>query len=63
MTDVSSEFPVATLSYSTELIGDLKLGNAWVFEQLIFGPQPKTQTLPNMILPISSDTQPKSVNY
>ena len=45
----------------SELMGSLKLGNVWAFLQLIFGPRclwiswTKTQTLPNLRLPISSD--------
>ena len=43
-----------------ELIGSLKLGNVWVLELMIFVPHcpmnqlKKTQTLPNLGLPISS---------
>ena len=54
---------------SPELIGSLKLGNVWVFVRLISGPHrpmnqlnTKTQTLPNLRLPISSDHQGNSPN-
>ena len=56
-----------------ELIGSLKLGNVWVFVQLIFGPPlanesaEKNQTLHNLRLPIRSvyDPQPmiRNVSY
>ena len=42
---------------SRELMGSLKLGNVWIFDQLIHRPKiscTKTQTLPNLRLPISS---------